>query len=414
MNESDEIFPGGIVTFEDGRLTYVGASSDFASQPSDQVVEASGCVVMPGLVNAHTHSPMTFQRGLIEDLSPPDWFARTYALEAAISDEQLYWAALLGSYEMLRHGVTCVADRYSHMDVVGEAVDRSGLRAVLGPSLYDIGRSTSLEGAIALVKRWGTSPERRITCGLAPVGPDTSSTELLGQIRSAATQLGARIFIHLAQSRQELEVVRARGFEGPVHYLHALGFLGPDVVAAHCIYISDIESDLLAESGVKVAHCPSSNAKIEARVAPIGGLLARGVDVGLGTDCAPANNIMDLFQEMKVAALVNKIAAGDPVAFPVQKVLRMATRDAARALGLDLQVGSLEEGKRADIITIDWTGLHLQPPNDTYAHLVYSARGSDVRDVFIDGRPLLRDGAFLNADVEEARQHARQWRVPGL
>jgi 5-methylthioadenosine/S-adenosylhomocysteine deaminase len=406
QNDRADVFEPGAVAWETNRITYIGPVQGFSITPEDHIVDIAGRLVLPGLVNAHTHTAMTYQRGLVEDVTPQQWFARTAALEAQMSEEDLYWSALLGCYEMIRNGITCVADRFSHMEVVGEAVATSGLRAVLGPSLYDIGRQASLSAATALVKHWGSSPENRISCGLAPVAPDLVSSELLRDIRAAADKLGARIFIHVAQTQHELDEVRRRGFEGSVQYLHALGFLGPDVVAAHCLYLSETEIAMLAETGTKVAHCPTSNAKIEARVAPVGGLLAHGVEVGLGTDCASCNNTMDLFEEMKIAALLLKVAHGQPTAHPVEGILRMATRSAARVLGLEAQVGSLEVGKRADIITLDRRGLHFYPRNNLFADLVYSAKGADVRDVFVDGRLLVRDGEIFGADLDEARSRA--------
>lgn len=406
QNDRADVFEPGTVAFDANRITYVGPVQGFLITPEDHIVDVAGRLVLPGLVNVHTHAAMTYQRGLVEDVTPQQWFARTAALEAQMSEEDLYWSALLGCYEMIRNGITCVADRFSHMEVVGEAVAASGLRAVLGPSLYDIGRQASLSTAVALVKHWGSSPENRISCGLAPVAPDVVSSELLRDIREAADKLGARIFIHVAQTQHELDEVRRRGFEGSVQYLHALGFLRPDVIAAHCLYLSETEIAMLAETGTKVAHCPTSNAKIEARVAPVGALLAHGVEVGLGTDCASCNNTMDLFEEMKVAALLLKVAHGQPTAHPVGAILRMVTRTAARVLGLEAQVGSLEIGKRADIITLDRRGLHFYPRNNLFADLVYSAKGADVRDVFVDGRPLVRDGEILGADLDEARGRA--------
>ncbi len=406
LNDRDDIFPHGALAFDAGRLSYVGSARDFSLAPGDQIIDTPHHLVLPGLVNAHTHTAMTYQRGLIEDVTPRQWFARTAMLEAEMSEDDLYWSALLGCYEMINNGVTCIADRFSRMDVVGRAVETSGLRAILGPSLYDIGRQASLSEAVALVKRWGASPQTRISCGLAPVGPDTASTKLLEDVRRAAGDLGARIFLHVAQSQHELQAVRERGFEGSVHYLHALGFLGPDVVAAHCIYVSEAEAAILGETGTRVAHCPTSNAKIEARVAPLHALLSHHVEIGLGTDCASCNNSMDMFGEMKFAALISKVALGQPTAYPVRQILHMATQGGASVLGLDAQIGSLEVGKRADIITIDLNGLHLYPHNDIYAHLVYSARASDVRDVFVDGRPLLRAGRLVHADLDEVRQRA--------
>ncbi len=406
FNDREDILPDGVVACQAGRIAYVGPASGFAPLPGDEVIDAGDHLVLPGLINVHTHTAMTYQRGLIEDLPPRQWFARTAALEAQMSEDDLYWSALLGCYELIRSGVTCIADRFSHMDVIGEAIDASGLRAILGPSLYDIDRRASLSDAVALVKRWGTSPATRISCGLAPVGPDTSSQGLLEDVRAAATELGAKIFIHVAQSQDELQAIKERGADGSATYLHGLGFLGPDVVAAHCIYISEAEAAIIGQTGTKVAHCPSSNAKIEGRVAPIAALLAHGADIGLGTDSAPSNNTLDFFAELKMAALLNKVTVGQPTAYPIRQILRLATRGGARVMGLEAQIGSLEAGKCADIITVDRRGLHLQPPHDIYAHLVYGVGGADVRDVLVDGRQLLRGGEFVDADVDEVRRRA--------
>lgn len=410
LDPTSHVFDPGVVVVEDSSIVYVGPVEGYAYEKKDEIFRLTDHLILPGLVNAHTHSAMTYMRGLIDDVDSIQWFAREQEIEKRMSCEDLYWAALLGCYEMVRNGVTCIADRFSHMDVIAQAIQESGLRAVIAPSIADIGRTIDLDAAVDLVEQWGTSSENRISCGLGPIGPDTSSTGLLEEIRHIANRLRAPIFIHLAQSQQEVEVVRKRGFKGAAYYLNAIGFLGPDVIAAHCIYLSEEEVAILADTGTKIVHCPTSNAKIEGRVAPIGSMLEKEVEVGLGTDCAACNNTMDLFEEMKLAALLNKVNAGDPTSFPVKKIVSMATIEGARILGLERQIGSLEIGKKADIIALDKSGLHLQPWCDIYSHLVYCARGSDVRSVFIDGRPIMLHGEFLAADLDELLSRAEEWR----
>jgi 5-methylthioadenosine/S-adenosylhomocysteine deaminase len=241
------------------------------------------------------------------------------------------------------------------------------------------------------------------------VGPDSCSTALLRWTREQADRTGALIFIHLAQSRQELAEIRRRGYDGAARYLEAIGFLGPDVVAAHCIYLDEEEVALLGRRGVRVAHCPASNAKIEGRVAPILALDRAGAPVGLGTDCAASNNEMDLLGEMKTAGLLHKVAACDPEVMGVTRLLSLGTGEAAACLNLADRVGSLAPGKQADAITLQRDALHLQPWHDPHAGLVYAARGSDVRDVWVAGEQRVRDGKLRAADAGEAMVRAAAW-----
>lgn len=260
-----------------------------------------------------------------------------------------------------------------------------------------------------VVERFGTSGERRVSSGLAPIGLDTSSTELLQATRQIAERLDARIYIHVAQSREELEVAAERGHRGSVRYLHSIGLLGPNVVAAHCIYIDPEEVKLLAAAGVHVAHCPASNAKIEARVAPVGLLREAGTNVALGTDCAASNNTSDLFRELHIAGLLHRVESQDPIGPSSRDLMGMITRDAARALGLQRWTGSLEIGKRADVTIVDSRHLRLQPAHDAYTCLAYAASGADVSHVFVDGELVVENGRLTRHDQDELLEHARSW-----
>src|SRR5262249_25316077 len=256
---------------------------------------------------------------------------------------------------------------------------------------------------------FGTDPARsRVWAGLAPHATDTCGRDLLRRVRRLADRTGARVFIHLAQSEEEVATVVARGAAGCASYLEALGLLAPDVVVAHATYLTDGEADLVGTRRTAVAHCPSSNAKLEGRVAPIARMRRARAGVGLGTAAPGCNNGMDLFEEMKIAGLLNKVAADDPAALPALDLLRAATSEAARALGVDHLVGTLEPGKRADVIAVRTRRAHLQPWHDPAANLVYAARGSDVVAVFVDGRPLLRDGRLVELDAERILADAAQ------
>ena len=400
----------GVVIFDDARITFAGPAQEAAApHPQATVVDCSGQIVLPGLVNSHTHTGMSYFRNLLEDMPSADWFRYELEAETHLTREDIYWAALLGAYELLRQGVTTIADRFSHMDVIVEALQHAGIRAVVAPSLVDRDAERRKAENVALLEEYGARNEGLIQVGLGPVGPDSCSTELLRWTRQKAEEYGALIFIHLAQSRQELAEIARRGYEGSARYLEAIGFLGADVVAAHCMYLDEEEVAILARHGVRVAHCPASNAKIEGRIAPIAALEEAGARVGLGTDCVASNNGMDLFGEMKVAGLLHKVAAGDPRAMPVQRLLALATGGAARCLDLEERVGSLKAGKEADVITVRRDAVHLQPWHDPRAGLVYATRGLDVENVWVAGRQRVANGRLLAPDAAEAVARAAAW-----
>jgi 5-methylthioadenosine/S-adenosylhomocysteine deaminase len=404
MNARDEILAPGTVVIDGARIVHVGRDDAVPPPaPGDAIVDCRGHLVMPGLINTHTHAGFALFRGLAEDRSREAWFASAYGpphMERA-APEDYYWGTMLGGLEMLLSGTTCTADRFSHMAVITEAFDRLGMRAVVCHTLRDITAPLEWDRAMALIDRWGVAPDSRIHCGIGPHAPDTCSDTLLRRIRRTAQDTGARVFIHCSQARAELAALRTRGHAGGVRCLAATGLLGPDLVAAHCIYVDEHEIRMLADSGTWVSHCPVSAARIEGTLAPIPALIRAGARVALGTDWAVTNNGMDLFDEMKCAGVLNKVAAGDTSVLPSAVLLRMATIDAARALGLDREVGSLEPGKRADIVALDMRRPHLQPWHDIAATLVYSAKGLDVRHVWVDGRWLVQDRRPRDLDVDD-------------
>jgi len=407
LDAKGTIHTPGAVTIEGATIRAVGPPP---STPAGEVVDLRGCVLLPGLVNTHTHTPMWVFRGLTEDVPRGEWLTgRLLPLERRLGPDELRSGALAGCLELIENGVTTIADRYGHMDAVATAVEASGLRAVVGHSLFDRSAEADLARSEALVERFGTDPARsRVWAGLAPHATDSCGPDLLRRVRRLADRTGARVFIHLAQSEEEVATVAAREATGCAGYLDALGLLGPEVVVAHATYLSDAEADLVGARRTAVAHCPSSNAKLEGRVAPIARMRRAGAVVGLGTDAACCNNGMDLFDEMKIAGLLNKVATDDPAALPALDILRAATSEAARALGIDHLVGTLEPGKRADVIAVRTRGAHLRPWHDPVANLVYAARGSDVTAVFVDGRPLLRERRLVELDAERILADATQ------
>ena len=415
LDPADNRHAPGAVVIEGATIVQVGPP---LAMPAGEVVDLRGCVLLPGLVNTHTHTPMWLYRGLTEDVPRGEWLnARMLPLERRLDPDEFRAGALAGSLELLLNGVTTIADRYGCMDAVAGAVEAGGLRAIVAHSLYDHSAEAGLAVTERLLERYGTDPSRsRITVGLGPHATDTCGPELLRRVRRLADRTAARVVIHLAQSEAEVAAVRARGYPGCAAYLDELGLLGPDVVVAHATYLTEEEAELVGRRGTAVAHCPSSNAKLEARIAPIARLRRAGAVIGLGTDAASCNNGMDPLAEMKAAGLLNKVAADDPSALPAVDLLRMATSEAARALRVDHLVGSLEVGKRADIIALRKNAPHLQPWHDTVANLVYAARGSDVVAVFVDGEHLVQDGEIVGSDQErvlaEAAHAARKLNAP--
>ncbi|HKX19102.1 MAG TPA: amidohydrolase [bacterium] len=414
MNARDEVLSPGTVVIEHARIASVGSDGTAGpARPDDAVIDCRGHLVMPGLINTHTHAGFALFRGLGEDRTPEEWFASAFAppyMTGAVP-EDYYWGTMLGGLEMLMNGVTCTADRFSFMAVIAEAFDRLGMRAVVCHTLRDLTQPLEWDLAMALIDRWGTDADARIHCGIGPHAPDTCSDDLQRRIRRTARETGAHVFIHCSQAPAELAALRTRGHRGGVHCLAATGLLGPDVVAAHCTYIDEEEVRLLADSGTWVSHCPVSAARIEGRLAPIPALVRAGAHVALGTDWAVTNNGMDMFDEMKSAGILNKLASHDTSVLPSAALLRMATIDAARALGIDGHTGSLEAGKCADLIALDMRSPHLQPWLDVPATLVYSAKGLDVRHVWVDGRCLVRDRRPLAVDAAEMYAHVDQiWR----
>ena len=401
------VYAPGAVTIEGAEIRAVGPPPE---RLDGKIVDLRGSVLLPGLVNTHTHSPMWIFRGLTEDVPRGEWLTGwLLPLEQRLGPDDLRRGAMAGCLELLLNGVTTIADRYGHMDAVASAVDTSGLRAVVGHSLFDRTADVDLAASERLIERFGTDPARsRVWAGLAPHATDTCGPDLLRRVRTLADRSSARVFIHVAQSEEEVATVMSRGAAGCASYLDALGLLAPDVVAAHATYLPDVEADLLGRRGTAVAHCPSSNAKLEGRVAPIARMRRAGAVVGLGTDAACCNNGMDMFEEMKIAGLLNKVAADDPTVFPALHVLRMATSEAARVLGIDHLVGTLEPGKRADIIAVRTRSARLQPWRDPVANLVYAARGCDVTAVFVDGRQLVSKGRPVYLDPERILANAAQ------
>lgn len=403
VNAADQVHSPGALAVSNGEITYVGPRKAAPRTSDIPVIRRPEHILMPGFVNTHTHTPMTLFRGLADHAPLGEWLSGPIKrIESVANGEGYALASVLGFRELLRFGSTCVADRGSSFAEMLAAAKGAGIRAVLSRSLRDHGDTTEgkrkLNAAIKEIADAG-QPDR-ITFGIAPHATDTCSDTLLRECSRSAQSIGALLFLHAAQSQKEVAACRARGAMGSVDLLRKLGALEPQTVMAHCIYASSDELHMISEAGAWVAHCPKSNVRIEARTFPVQQFIQMGGNVSLGTDAAACNNVMDMFEEMRFAALLQKVMTGDPTAFAPLKVLRMATIDGARALGLEKQIGSLEAGKRADFLTLR-TACHLEPWNNLYSNLVYCASGGDVWDVAVDGELLIKEGHFTRGEIPE-------------
>ena len=412
MTENRVISPG-LIAIKDHLITYVGKESDAPRFEADKVLEGHGKVAMPGFVNCHTHAAMSILRGVAEDQELDKWLKETiWPLEAKLKPTDIYHGALLSCLEMIENGTTCFSDMYFHEDMVAKAVKESGLRAVLAPGILEAGDPRKgvkmLEDAIRIAEKYHGYADGRVTTQIGPHTAYTCSLDLLKKVREAASSLEVGIHIHLAESKDGSRLVRDLYGHGEVELLSDAGFLDGDVLAAHCIHISQEDIAVLASRGVKVAYNPVADMKLASGTPRVKEFLEAGLVVGLGTDGPASNNSLDMFETMKFATLLQKVFYMDPRVLPARKVVEMATIDGAKALGIDKSVGSLEVGKRADFILIDMEKPHLTPTHDPYASLVYSARGGDVDTTIVDGRILMENREVRTLDEGEVMKKGRE------
>lgn len=398
----------GTVVIEDGKITEIGEKT---KERAETVIDAKGSVVMPGLVNTHTHAAMTLFRGYADDLQLAEWLENhIWPAEAQLTAKDVYKGSLLACLEMIRSGTTSFADMYFFMDETAKAVEASGLRASLSHGLIELWNEekgeTDLKEGRRFVRAWQGAADGRIKTMYGPHAPNTCSDEYLAKVREEARKDGAGIHIHVLETEAELLAMKERYGKCSVHMLDDIGFFGPDVLAAHCVWLSDGDIEVLREKGVNVSHNPISNMKLASGIAPVHKMLERGVNVSLGTDGCASNNNLDLFEEMKTAALLHKLSTGNPTALPARQVLEMATVNGAKALGT--KTGVLKAGMTADLIIVDMKKPHLTPCFDVPSHLVYSAGGSDVRTTIVDGKILMDDYRVLVLDEQKVLEEAQK------
>lgn len=407
MDELDTVIEKGAVAVSGGVIDSVGPESSVKTEDGVHVIDAQGGIIMPGLVNTHTHASMTCFRGLADDMDLITWLNDyIFPAEARLTRDRVYTGALLACAEMALSGTTCFSDMYLFEDAVAEAADNSGMRAVVGEVLYDFDSPNygpiekGFEYTQQLLEKW--RDHQRVKIAIEPHSPYLCAPALLERAESLSRQYNIPMIVHVAETWKEVETMKERYQLTPVAHLADIGALSPRLLACHCVALDKSDIELLKAHDVKVSHNPESNMKLASGIAPVPEMLDAGVCVGLGTDGPTSNNNLDMFMEMDAAAKIHKAKTLDPTVMEAGKVLRMATIDAARALGLAGETGSLESGKKADIIVLDTRKPHLTPMYNVYSHLVYAASGHDVVHTIVDGVPVVKDGKLTSFDLDKA------------
>lgn len=404
MEEERPLIEEGALLVEGDSIRALGTSKELLARfPDASRLHSPHGLIMPGLINVHTHAAMALFRGLADDLPLMQWLNEyIFPVEASLTAEMVHTGTLLSLCEMIRSGTTSFCDMYLFAGAVAEAVEESGMRAWLGEAIYDFPSPSygELENGLRLsqqlTKRYREHPLINMTAVAHAVY--TCAPSLLTRVAAMAAKENLRLAIHLAENEEEDRTCRERYGLSPVHHLDRLGILGPNLVAAHCVVLYEEEIALLAKRGVKVAHCPQSNMKLGSGIAPADALLAAGVCVGLGTDGSASNNTVDMFAEMNCMAKIHKARRRDPLPLSAKEALHCATLGGATVLDAEQAIGSLAVGKKADCIVIDLNQPHLTPLYNPVSHLVYAVKGSDVLHSMVNGRLLMQDRKLLSLD----------------
>ena len=419
IDPNHRVLAGDVATV-DGVIVHVGGS--YTPNTHDYaILDCAGCVVMPGIVQAHVHTVQTLARGRADDLELLDWLRQViWPYEAALDEDAALAAGELACAELLLGGTTAILDMatVNHTDAIFAAAERAGIRATIGKAMMDADdpqippglRETtqrSLDESARLIQRWHGAADDRLRYAYAPRFVLSCTDELLREVGVQAKARGVGIHTHASENRGEVALVRERFGKDNIVVLDELGLLGPHTCIAHGIHLSEDERAILAARGAHVCTCPSSNLKLASGICPLPELIAAGVSCALGADGAPCNNNLDGFTELRLVALLHKPRVG-PRALPAPEAVRLATLGGAAALGQSTRIGSLEVGKRGDVIAVDVTPLHTIPTQSPWSQIAYAAKSCDVRHVAVDGRVVVREKSLLTLDIEKARARAHQ------
>ncbi len=418
MDGAKRVITDGAIAVDRDKIVAVDSAAEIARQfSSGQTINAAGKVIVPGLINTHTHVPMTLFRGIADDLSLQEWLTKyIFPAEAKnVTEDFVRVGTRLGLAEMIRGGTTTFCDMYYFEDAVADETSKAGVRGVLGETVIDFPvadnktNDEAINYAEKFIDKWKNNP--LITPAVAPHAPYTVSTEHLQAVKKLSDKTGAPIVIHIAETQKEVDDSLASKNLRPIEYLAKIGFLNDRVIAAHVIYANDAELAALKNLGVGIAHNPQSNMKLASGVAPVPQMLKMDLPVGLGTDGAASNNDLDLWEEMDTAAKLHKVFTKDPTVVSAEQAFEMATIRGARALHFDKLIGSLEVGKRADIVIADFDTLHQTPSYNVYSTLVYATKASDTRDVIINGKVIMRDRRLITLDESDIKKSANAYRA---
>ncbi len=408
QNPDRDVLRGADVLIEDGVIESIGRHLPRGGD----VIDCSGKALLPGLINAHTHLAMTLFRGYADDMHLQDWLTRRiWPLESKLTEKHVYHGSLLAMLELIKGGVTTYCDMYFFGRGVRKATIETGMRGVFAQGVLDLQTAEfrDAEEALRIFRSLAKKETELFTPAVGTHAPYTCSEETLHKAKELAGRHGALIHIHASETRKEVYESLREKKKRPIEYLDSIGFLGENVLIAHAGWATKGEVSILGKRNTKVVHCPVSNMKLAVGgVAPLPEMFQSGVVVALGSDGAASNNTLDVFQEMKAASLLQKMHRWDASLLPAQTALDMATVYGARAIGLDTEIGSIEEGKKADVILVDMRKPHLAPVHDVVSALVYSARPGDVDTCAVNGRVLMKDGEVLTVDEEGVLKGVRE------
>ncbi|MEM1546216.1 MAG: amidohydrolase [Candidatus Methanomethylicia archaeon] len=400
----------GFIAINDDRILDFGRIEN-CRYHGETIIEAKGMVAMPGLINLHTHSPMTLLRGVAEDLPLDRWLREViWPIEANLKPEDVYWGAKLACIEMLKSGVTCFNDMYFYMDMVAKAVEETGIRAVLSHGIIGVGKPDGglkdLEEGLKFALENRGRGNGRVLTALGPHAEYTVQPELLARIAEYSGKYGLPVHFHYAESKELLEDTWRRTGENPLKKYDEINLLNDRLTLVHCIYLELEDIDLLAKRKVSIAYNPVSNAKLAQGIARVREMIRHGINVGIGTDGPASNNTLDLLRDLRFASIIQKAKYLDPTALSSLEILKMATINGAKALGINNDIGDIEKGKKADIILLDLKSPYLHPVHNIYSTIVYSACGLNVDTVIVDGKVLVKNGKCIHLDEEEIMKKA--------
>ena len=412
MDRQNSVIENGLLCIRGDTISHIGIDDEKQFQAS-KIIDANGGLVLPGLVNGHTHAAMSLFRGLADDLPLMEWLNNyIFPAESRIDAGFVFAGTLLACAEMIMSGTTTFCDMYLFEEEVARAARKAGMRCLVGEVLYDFPSPNygpiekGFEYTESLIRKWKDDP--LVSIAVEPHALFTCSPDLLIAANKMAMRYKVPLIIHVAETLSELAEIKDRYGKRPIEHLQSLDLLGSHLIMDHCVHLDKTDIKILAEHGVKVVHNPESNMKLASGIAPVPEMISQGITVGLGTDGCASNNNLDLFTEMDMAAKLHKIQTMDPTVLNAPTVLRMATIEGAKALGINHITGSLEQGKKADVIIIDTDKPHLTPMYNAYSHIVYAARGNDVSHSIINGQLVMENRKLLTIDLDEIIARARE------